>query len=369
VGAGLLLRTFAELSRVRLGFEPGDTITMRLFLGDREAARRVALLDQIVERVGSLPGVVAAGTIQFLPLSGMTCGTGVWLEGQVPGDPSRASPTNCSLVSGGYFRAMGVPILEGRPFDRRDRADSARVVIVNRAFVRQYFPGAHALGRRILVAGPNQTPAEIVGIAGDVRHGGLTVAPAPTVYLLHAQSPGYITSLVVRTAGNPGAQIPAIRRAIQTVDPSQAISSISTMDEYVAEQLARPTLYAALVAAFAALAVVLAVTGVYGLLAYVVTERTHEIGIRLALGAARAEVFRLVFGQGVRLAAAGLVLGVLIAAALRGLVVSLLFGVAASDSATYVTAAAVFAIAALVAAALPAAAAARVDANAALRHE
>jgi len=369
VGAGLLLRTFASLVRVNLGFEPAQTITMNLFLGVRPPETRVALVDQILDRVEALPGVNAASTIQFLPLAGMTCGTGFWLEGQSSGDPSRALPTDCSLVSRGYFAAMGIPIVEGRSFDRRDRLSSPRVVIVNDSFARRYFAGGRARGSRILVQASNQALAEIVGVVGDVRHNGLTSEPAPTVFLLHAQTPGYITSLVVRTTSEASAQAAAVRRAIQQVDPTQAVSAVKTMDQYVGDALARPRMYAALIACFAVIAVVLAAIGVYGLVAYIVTQRTHEIGIRLALGAARGQVFLDLFGQGARLVLTGLVVGVAVAIGLRGAVSALLFGVGPGDPISYVMAAAVFSVVTLAAVAIPARRASRVEPINALRHE
>ncbi len=192
--------------------------------------------------------------------------------------------------------------------------------------------------------------------------------PAPTVYLLHAQTPGYITSLVVRTTGDASAQVGAIRRAIQEVDPTQAVSAARTMDQYVGDALARPRMYAALVGSFAAIAVMLAAVGVYGLLAYVVAQRTREIGIRLALGAARERVFRYLFGQGARLVLAGLAIGIVAAAGLRGVVSTFLFGVTPGDLASYVMAAAAFAAVALTAVAFPARRASRVEPISALRH-
>jgi predicted permease len=368
VGAGLLLRTFSRLVRVDLGFQPAETITMGLFLGGRQDEARVALVDQILEGVEALPGVKAASTIQFLPLTGMNCGTGFWLEGQARGDASHALTTECSLVSRGYFAAMGIPILEGRPFDRRDRMGGPRVVIVNHAFARRYLPEG-ARGRRILVAWSDEALAEIVGVVGDVRHNGLTSEPAPTVFLLHAQTPGYITNLVVRTTGDASAQAAAVRQAIHEVDPTQAVSAAKTMEQYVGDLLTRPRMYAALVASFAVIAVILAAIGIYGLIAYVVTQRTHEIGVRLALGASRGDVFRAVFGQGARLSFIGLVLGVVAAWGLRGLVSTFLFGVTPDDAVSYVLAAAVFAAVALAAAAIPAHRASRVDPTTALRYE
>lgn len=369
VGAGLLLRTFSRLVQVDLGFQPAETITMRLFLGLREAETRVALVDRILDQIELLPGVKAAGTIQFLPLTGMNCGTGFWLEGQAPGEPSRAAPTECSLVSRGYFAAMGIPMLDGRSFDRRDRMGSPRVVVVNQSFARRYLAGGRAVGRRILVDWSDREMAEVIGVTGDIRHNGLTSEPAPTVFLVHAQTPGYITNLVVRATGDASAQAAAVRRAIRDVDPSQAVSGATTMNQYVSDSLARPRMYASLVACFAVLAVVLAAVGIYGLIAYVVAQRTHEIGIRVALGASRGDVFRATFGQGARLTVAGLALGVTAALALRGVVATLLFGVTPDDPVSYMFAAAAFALVALAAAAIPAHRASRVEPRTALRYE
>ena len=369
VSAGLLLRTLSSLMSVRLGFQAAQTVTMNLFLGVRSPEARVALVDQILERIEALPGVSAAGTIQFLPLAGMTCGTGVWLDGQPSTDPSRAAPADCSLVSRGYFAAMGIPVLEGRPFERRDSFDSSRVLVVNESFARRYFPDGRALGRRILVQGTNQTLAEVVGVVGDIRHSGLTSDPAPTVFLLHAQTPGYITNLVVRTKGDPGARAAAIRGAIQEIDPTQAVSSVKTMDQYVGDALARPRLYAVLVTCFAVIAVLLAAIGVYGLIAYVVAQRIPEIGIRLALGATRGTVFLDQFGQGARLVGVGFLIGIGAAALAGRLISSFLFGVAPGDPVTYLVAGTTFCLIVLAAAIIPARRASLIEPLVALRHE
>ena len=369
VGASLLLRTFSRLVRVDLGFQPAETMTMGLFLGMRPPEARIALVDQILDRVEAVPGVEAASTIQFLPLSGMNCGTGFRLDQPLPGHAADALSTECSLVSRGYFAAMGIPILEGRAFDRRDRMGSPRVVIVNKSFARQYLPEGRALGRRIVVDWEDRVPSEIVGVAGDVRHNGLTSDPAPTVFLLHAQAPGYITNLVVRAKSDPAATARAVRSAIRDVDPMQAVSTPKTMDQYLQDALARPRLYAALVTSFALLAVLLAGIGIYGLIAYVVAQRTHEIGIRLALGASRGDVFRAIFRRGAGLTVAGLGLGLLAALGLRGLVSRLLFGVTAADAVSYGLAAVALGAVAVAATAIPALRASRVDPTTALRCE
>ena len=370
VGAGLLFRTFSNLSRVNLGFESTGTITAGLFLGLRPPDARVAVLDQILDRVESLPGVKAAGTIQFLPLRGTTCGTGFWNEEDATGrDASRMHPTECALVSRGYFAAMSIPIRDGRPFDRRDRTGSPRVLVVNEAFARQYFPDGRAVGRRIFVQSSNQALAEVIGVAGNVRHNGPAVEAAPTVFLLHAQTPGYITNLVVRTSGDPLGQAAAIRRVVHEVDPTQALSGVGTLEQDVSKVLAPSRLRAILVVSVAVIALALAAIGLYGLLAYIVSQRTHEIGIRLALGATRQAIFGALFNQGARLILGGLAIGLGAGIWLRSVLSTFVFGVTAADPATYVAACATFLLIALTAVAIPAIRAARVEPVMALRDE
>jgi putative ABC transport system permease protein len=370
VGAGLLYRTFSNLSRVDLGFQPKGTVTAGLFLGLRPPEARIAVLEQVLEQVESLPGVEAAGTIQFLPLRGAVCGTGFWNEAEANGrDPSRTNPTECSLVSRGYFAAMGVPILDGRAFDRRDRAGSPRVLMVNDAFARQYFPGRGAVGRRLLVQASNQQLAEVIGVVGNVRHNGLASDPAPTVFLLHAQTPGYITNLVVRTSGDPHAQRDAIRRVVHEVDPTQAVSGFGSLEDDVSKALAPSRLRAVLVTSVAVIALVLAAIGLYGLLAYIVSQRAHEIGIRLALGATRQAIFGSLFNQGARLVTCGLIAGLGAGFWLRRLLSTFVFGITAGDPATYVGACAAFVLIALAAVAIPAVRAARMEPMMALRDE
>jgi putative ABC transport system permease protein len=240
---------------------------------------------------------------------------------------------------------------------------------VNQSFAKRYFPEGRAVGRHILVQGSNQRLAELIGVVGDVRHNGLTSDPAPTVFLLHAQTPGYITTLVVRTSGDPVAYATALRRAIHEVDPTQAVSGIGTIEQDVAQVLARPRLQAALVTCFAVIAMALAAIGVYGLIAYVVTLRTHEIGIRLALGATREQVFFELFGRGARLVFAGLLIGVAAAAAVREIASTFVFGVTTGDPLTYLFAALTFSGVALAGLSIPARRASRIDPISALRLE
>ena len=369
VGAGLLLRSLSSLVRVKLGYQPSGALTMGLFLGVQRPEVRSALLDRILDRVESVPGVKVAGTIQFLPLRGLNCGTGFWLGEQGSRDPSRSLFTECSLVSRGYFAAMGIPVLEGRAFDRQDRMDGPRVVIVNQTFVKSYYPNGRALGRNIIVQWDDNVPSEIVGVVGDVHHDGLTSDPQPTVFLLHAQVPGYITNLVVRTTTDPLAEKAAIIRAIHEVDPTQGVSKVGLIEQDVVKVLARPRLEAGLVTSFAVVAVVLATIGIYGLVAYVVRLRTHEIGIRLALGATRERIFMELFGKGAQLVVIGLVAGLVTAALLRRIAATFVFGITAGDSVTYVAATLTFFVVAFAAIGIPARRAARVEPITALHLE
>jgi putative ABC transport system permease protein len=368
VGAGLLLRTFTRLLDVKLGFEPEQVLTLRTFLtGD--PARRSNLIESVLERVETLPEVRAAGIIQFLPFGGHTNQGPFHFVGRAqPADPE-SMESDVSTVSRGYFAAMGIPVLSGRPFGRQDRIDSPRVAVVNQSFVKKYCPNQDPIGQRILGDWSNPKPTEIVGVVGDIRHNGLTTDPRPTVFLAQAQLPGYISYLVVRTAGSPERLASAIRRELQQVDRNQPFTAIQPMRQYVSAALARPRLYAVLLGAFASLAVVLAAIGLYGLMAYTVRQRTHEIGVRMALGAQRGDVLQAMLGQGARLALAGLVLGLVVAMGLRDLLSSLLYGISVGDPMTYVGVAAVLGGVALIAAYIPARRAARVDPMVALRYE
>ena len=341
-----------------------------MFLGVRPPDARVAVLDEILDRVENLPGVKAVGTVQFLPLRGAACGTGFWHEENAEArDPSRAHPTECALVSRGYFAAMGIPVLEGRAFDRRDRLGTARVVMVNAAFARQYFPDGRVIGRRLFVQGTNQALAEVIGVVGNIRHDGVTVDPAPIAFLLHAQTPGYITNLVVRTSGEPLAQAAAIERLVHEVDPTQALSNVGTLEQDVTKVLAPSHLRAILMTTVAVIALALAAVGLYGLLAYIVNQRTHEIGIRLALGATRKGIFRALFNQGARLVVCGLLVGLSAGIWLHRLLSTFVFGITPGDLGTHIIACSALLLIALVSVTVPAIRAARVEPIVALRDE
>jgi putative ABC transport system permease protein len=277
--------------------------------------------------------------------------------------------SDVSTVSRGYFAAIGIPVLRGRPFDRRDRLDSSRVALVNEAFVRKYSPDEDPIGRVILGDWANPKPTEIIGVVGDIRHNGLTAEPRHTIFLAQSQVPGYNTYIVVRTAMDPTQMAAAVRHEVRQVDPGQPVADIQPMVQYVSSALARPRLYAVLLGAFASLALLLAAIGLYGLMAYAASRRTHEIGIRMALGAQPRDVLRSMLGDGARLAIAGLFSGIACAIALSRLVANLLYGVTPGDPVTYAAVVALLASVGLIATWIPARRASHVDPMVALRYE
>jgi predicted permease len=367
VGAGLLLRTFSRLLSVELGFEPERVLTMQmLILGD--APERANKVEAIIDQVQSLPGVRAVGTVQFLPL-GPTSGTGFYFEGKARPAPADQPITQASLVSRGYFAAMGIPILEGRAFDQHDRIGSPRVCLINHSFANKYFPDQNPIGRRIVVAWTKEAPTEIVGVVGDIRQAGLTAEPKPTVFMAQAQVPAYFTHLVVRTSGDPKRLVNAIRQTAQEVDKNQPVTKIRTMEEYLSASLARPRLHSAMVATLAGLALILAAVGIYGLMSYAVGQRSHEIGIRMALGATRRDILVAIVRQGLRLALTGTAIGLVGALALTRLLGSMLFGVKPTDPVTFVAVSLLLNAVALLASYIPARRATKVDPMVALRYE
>jgi putative ABC transport system permease protein len=353
---------------VKLGFATERVLTMRTLVFGTKVFRS-GLVESILDRIETLPGVQAAGTIQFLPLSGHTNkGPFHFVGWPLPADPN-SMQSDVSTVSRGYFSAMGIELVRGRAFDRTDRLDSPRVALVNQSFVKKFSPDEDPIGRVILGDWADPKPTQIIGIVGDVRHNGLDAEPRPTVFLAQAQVPGYITYLIMRTHVEPAALAAAVRREVRRIDPHQPFTDVLPLDHYVSTALARPKLYASLIGAFASLALLLASIGLYGLMAYAVTRRTHEIGVRMALGAQPGDVLRSTLGEGTRLVLIGLALGSAAAVAMSRIVAGFLYGVTAHDPFTYAAVATLLVCIALLAVFVPARRASRVDPMVALRYE
>ena len=369
VGAGLLLRTFAHLLDVRLGFQPEHVLTMRtVALGQPD--HRARLMENMLRRVETTPGVRSAGLIQFLPLGGWrNRGPFHFIDKPLPAKPEDMQ-SDVSTVSRGYFESMGIPILKGRAFDLTDRIDTPRVALVNQSFARVYLQGGDPIGQHIIGDWSDPKDTEIIGVVGDIRHNGLTLDPQPTVFLAESQVPGYITYLVVRTAVDDPMQLAsAIRHELQSVAPMQPFADVQPMGQYVKATLARPILYTALLSSFASLALVLAAIGLYGLMAYVVRVRTHEIAIRMAMGADRSAVLHLMLRQAAERVGAGMLTGLALAHLATRFIGSLLYGVHANDPLTFVAGGAVLTVSALGAVYVPLRRACKIDPMQALRYE
>jgi predicted permease len=374
VGTGLLARSLAELQKVPAGFRTRGVLAAQVPLpraryGD--AANRARFLDDVLARLTDRPGVVAAGAVSELPLSGSRNSSSFYIEGRALRSDEKEPHAETWSASPGYFAALGVALQRGRVFDARDVAGRTATTVVSESLVRRYFPGEDPLGRRIDFEGSEQEHRwrEIVGVVADVRDRALDRAPEPQVYVPYAQRPTGAVFLVVRGAESPLAALPPLRLAVRDVDPELPVYNATTMDRLVGADLQERRAARAALGGFAAAALALAALGLYGLLAQTVRERVPEIGVRMALGARRADVVRLFLGEGGRLVLAGLAAGAAVALAGTRLLRSLLFGVSPADPATYAIGAALLAVVSLAAGAVPAWRASRVDPLRALRSE
>jgi putative ABC transport system permease protein len=374
VGAGLMIRSFVRLQSVSPGFDSAGLLTMRVVLPNSsypEEHQRITFFKQAVERLGNLPGVEAAGAASFLPMTGMAAATSFAIDGR-PSPEAGAERPGCDVrvTDMNFFRTMRIPLLRGRTYDERETTEARRVLVINEALARKYFPGEDPLGKRLVVNMSNEPqPTEIIGIVADVKHRGLDAGAEPTVYMPHPELSYNGMSLVMRTKGDPQALAASAQREIQAIDPEQPVADVRTMEQWLAESVARARFSAMLLGVFAVLALLLATVGIYGVISYTVTQRTHELGIRVALGAQRSDVLRLVIGQGLALAGVGVALGLVGAFALTRLVRSLLYEVSATDPLTYVGLSLFLLLVALLACYLPARRATRVDPMQALRYE
>ncbi len=371
--AGLLARSFRQLSEVRPGYDVSNVLTMQFSLSDvryKDMARCENFFERVVTQLEQTPGVDSAGTTHRLPLRKDKQTAGIWLDSQPVHSEETKIVLDNRVVSPGYFKAMGVPLLAGRFFEWTDRIDSPKVMMVNDRFVHEFFPRGDALGKRITmdVSGTPWT-GEIVGVVGSFRETDLAEEPRRELFTAYTQTTIPGNTLVVRSTGSTADVLSAVRGVIGAVDPDVAFFNVRTMKQQVADSVAQPRLRSALLAIFSSVALILASLGIYGLIACSVAERKKEIGIRIAMGARPSEVRSMVLGQGLKLTAIGLALGLAGAAGATRLIDGFLFGVRASDPFTYAMTCAVFLAVAIVASYLPARRAMRVDPMVALREE
>ena len=377
VSAGLLLRSFARIQDVQPGFAADRLLTLRVALPASRYTtfdRGDAFFADLFAGLRSRPGVRGVAAINSLPFSGFGGSRSFHIEGRAATRPEDATEEQLRIVTDGYFGVMGIPLVTGREFAAADSLRGRRVAVVNDAFARKHFGAASALGKRISFEQDAPVWYEIVGVVGNIKHRGLDAGDRPELYVPYRQPlfaqwtvrPMYI---VVRTDGDPIAMVATVRREVARVDPDQPISDVRTMAERIDRSLTGRRFNATLLTLFAALALTLATVGIYGLVAYSVTERTHEIGIRIALGATRGDVVAMVLRQGMLLAATGAAIGISLSLGVVRLLSGLLFGVTPADPATFTAIPLLLLLVALAACVIPARRATHVDPASALRAE
>lgn len=368
IGAGLLIRSLVALQSVDLGFNPDKALTMRIDLPRQKYTtpdKTSNFFQQLETRVAGLPGVEAVGFTTELPLSGQSNDMPFSVEGRPAVSANEGFSADFRRVNQNYLNAMQIPLRRGRNFTEQEVRQAAKVLIVSQQLVDTAFPGEDPLGKR-LITGMNE-PYEIIGIVGDIRHQSLQAQPNATMYM-PTQEPAR-RNLVIRTTGDPLSLIGGVRKEVNALDPDQPIAAIRPMTEWVAMSAAGARYRTILLGLFAVLAMVLAATGIYGVMSYSVAQRTQEIGVRMALGASPLDVLRLVVKQGMMLALIGIVIGLAGALALTRVMSSLLFGVTERDPVTFGAVAALLVVVAFIACVVPARRATKVDPLVALRYE
>ena len=365
IGAGLMVKSFSKLTRVDPGFIPERLLIFDIGPSFTDEARQTIFYQQILARLQSVPGVERAAAVSRLPLSGGNSSRSFNLPGTNTGYSS-----DIRVGTPEYFRTLGIPLLQGRNFTEHDTKNSAPVAIVNEAFVRATFPGQDPIGKYVVNFGPHNEKLEIVGVVGNVRHLALETAPRAELYQPLGQASWPRMFVAVRTlTSNPLTLVPAVQEAIWSVDKNVAPGTARSMEELVARSLLKRKFTMTLLTVFAGLAVTLAAIGLYGVMSYSVSQRTREIGIRMALGAQRAEVLKLIVKQGMKVTAIGVLLGIVASLGLTRLIANLLFGVSATDFATFGALSVLLLSVALLACWLPARRASGVDPMVALRAE
>ncbi len=376
-GSGLLIRSFVRLVGVDPGFDASHLLTFKVSLPSSKYSSdpaRLAFFQQLLTRVLHLPGVRAVSMCSFPPFSGLGSATGVHVLSQPERSLMDLPVAAVRVVGPDYFSAMQIPLRSGRTFSNQELTEERHVVIINQAFAEQYLKGVNPLGQKAVIymkslEESKNTPSEIIAVAGDVRQMGLDTPAEPTVYWPHPELVLSELTILVRTTNDPLSLLSAVRNELQQLDPEQPMAGVATMDELLSGSLSRSRFTMLVLAVFAALALILASVGIYGVIAHSVTQRTQEFGVRMALGASRRDVLRLVLSQGARLTLLGIGLGIVAALIVTRLMATLLYGISATDPLTFTSVALLLALVALAACYLPARRATRVDPIVALRYE
>lgn len=371
-GAGLLMQTFIRLMNVDTGFRTQHLLTFQISLpaAKYDEQGRSSFFTQLLEKIRALPGVLSVSADVTPPFSGVGSATDFSIVGEAPPAIGQAHGTGVRVVEPDYFHTMGIPLLSGRSFTEREFVEQSKVVVINKALADKYFRGKNPIGQKIIIDMKDENaPDEIIGVVGDVHLSDLAAAPSPVAYWPYAEMRYPVMSVLVRAAMPPESLVGPIREIVTELDKEQPIAKIATMDQLIGNSLARSRFTTLLLSCFAAIALVLASIGIYGVTAYLVAQRTQEIGIRMALGAQRADVLRMVLRQGFRLAAIGVAIGIGAAMAVARLMTTLLYGVSEGDPLTFVGVAGLLSCVALMACYIPARRAMRVDPLVALRYE
>jgi len=373
VGAGLLVKSLERLQSVDPGFNADRVLTVpvSLPLGKYDTdQKRIEFFQQAMTQIKSLPAVQSVGEINVPPFTGLNIGTSVAIAGDPELPPAQELKTGVSVTDANYFQTMGIPLLRGRLYTQQETVEMRHVVVVNEAFVKKNLAGREPLGQRLIIwMKPQNDPCEIIGVVADNKQLALDQTVDPMVFWPHAELAFGGMTMVVRTTGDPSALAPPVRGVIRNLDPQQPVGEITTMESLLSVSVARQRFSASLLTVFSILALVMAAVGIYGVMSYTVLQRTHEIGVRMALGAQRGDVLKLVLRTGVVLGVVGVVVGLVASFALTRLIATLLFEVTATDKATFAIVAVVLFVVTLLACYVPARRATRVDPLKALRYE
>jgi putative ABC transport system permease protein len=373
INAGLLIKSFIQLQNADAGFNPRNAVAMEISLppltysDNRSQAR---FYEEAEKRIAALPGVKDAGFTTILPMSGSNSDSSFEIEGRASDDKNPQPDEELRRVSPGFFEAMEIPLLRGRQFRASDNSEAPPVVIINAALAKRYWPNEDAIGKRIAVlrSGSKEKWSTIIGMVGNVRHRGLDYDAQPEYYAPLAQMPDNQSVLVVRSGQDARSLATSIRATLRTIDPAQPIAHVRTLEQVIADSVAPRRLSIWLLGLFATIALILASIGIYGVMSFLVVQRTHELGVRMALGAQRSDIMRLVVGHAGKLILAGTLIGLVLGVAGTHLLAALLYGVSPHDISTFALVTVALGTIALLASYIPAARLVKSDPMLALSH-